>query len=101
MQYHLQHYSEPSSDSVPTTSTLSSTVLPLGQGTFTHNTAGVPIAVVCTKADLIDEGREAVGGASSMGGLVRGKGSEWEEQTDNIMQTLRVICLKCMFKIFF
>lgn len=97
MQSHIQHYSEPAaeSDSLPATSTLSSTLLPLSPGTLTHNTSGVPIIVVCAKADLIDESSEPVGGTSGMGGMVKGKGSEWEEQTDQIMQVLRVICLKC------
>ncbi|KAL4081422.1 dynein light intermediate chain-domain-containing protein [Scleroderma yunnanense] len=93
---HLLHYTEPSADALPTTSNLtSSAVLPLGPGTFTHNSAGVPIVVVCTKADLIDEGSNLVGQATSgMGGMVKGKGDEWEEQTDSIMQVLRTICLK-------
>ncbi|THH12266.1 hypothetical protein EW145_g110 [Phellinidium pouzarii] len=94
LQSHIQHYSEPTSDSVPTTSTLSGTLLPLGPGTLTHNFSGVPIIVVCTKADLIDESSDPANGASGMGGMVKGKGSEWEEQTDGIMQVLRVICLK-------
>ncbi|KAI5993622.1 dynein light intermediate chain-domain-containing protein [Pisolithus albus] len=93
---HLQHYTEPSADTLPTTSNLtSSTVLPLGPGTFTHNAAGVPVVVVCTKADLIDEGSNLIGpGTSGMGGMVKGKGGEWEERTDSIMQVLRTICLK-------
>lgn len=97
MQYHLQHYTEPSADAAPTTSNLSSTtVLPLGPGTLTHNSAGVPIIVVCTKADLIDEGNDLVGASTSgMGGMVKGKGGEWEERTDGVMQVLRTICLKC------
>ncbi|KAJ7853861.1 hypothetical protein B0H13DRAFT_2579942 [Mycena leptocephala] len=66
----------------------------LGPGTLTHNSAGVPIIVVCTKADLIDEGSDLAAGASGMGGMVRGKGGEWEERTDSIMQVLRTICLK-------
>ena len=75
---------------------MSSTVLPLGPGTLTHNSAGVPIVVVCTKADLIDEGNDIIGsGPSGMGGMVKGKGGEWEERTDSIMQVLRTICLKC------
>ncbi len=95
MQSLLQHYSEPNADDPPPTSTLSNTILPLGQGILTHNSSGIPIVVVCTKADLIDEGRDPVtGGASSMG-MVKGKGSEWEEQTDSIMQVLRVVSLKC------
>ncbi|PBL02885.1 dynein 1 light intermediate chain [Armillaria gallica] len=95
LQSHLQHYTEPSSDPIPATSTLSSsTLLPLGSGTFTHNTAGIPIIVTCTKADLIDEGHDLVAGASGMGGMVKGTGGEWEERTDGIMQVLRTICLK-------
>lgn len=96
LQMHLQHYTEPSTDTLPMTSNLtSSTVLPLGPGTFTHNSAGVPIIVVCTKADLIDEGSNLIGpGTSGMGGMVKGKGGEWEERTDSIMQVLRTICLK-------
>lgn len=96
LQVHLQHYTEPSTDTLPMTSNLtSSTVLPLGPGTFTHNSAGVPIIVVCTKADLIDEGSNLIGpGTSGMGGMVKGKGGEWEERTDSIMQVLRTICLK-------
>ncbi|KAJ7075994.1 dynein light intermediate chain-domain-containing protein [Mycena belliarum] len=95
LQAHLQHYSEPSID--PPAATLSvsnNTLLPLGQGTLTHNSAGVPIIVACTKADLIDEGSDLTVGASGMGGMVRGKGGEWEERTDSIMQVLRTICLK-------
>ncbi|KAF7352424.1 Dynein 1 light intermediate chain [Mycena venus] len=96
LQAHLQHYSEPSVDPPATVSSVSgSTLLPLGPGTLTHNSAGVPIIVVCTKADLIDEGGSDLGaGASGMGGMVRGKGGEWEERTDSIMQVLRTICLK-------
>jgi dynein light intermediate chain 1 len=76
-------------------STLSSTLLPLGSGTFTHNSAGVPIIVACTKADLIDDGNDMVAGTSGMGSMVKGKGGEWEEKTDGVMQVLRTICLKC------
>ncbi|KAF9782183.1 dynein light intermediate chain-domain-containing protein [Thelephora terrestris] len=94
LQSHLQHYAEPSSEPLPTT-THSSTLLPLGPGTFTHNTGGVSIIVTCTKADLIDDNSDIVGtGAAGMGGMVKGKGGEWEERTDSIMQVLRTICLK-------
>jgi len=94
LQAHLQHYSEPSNEPVATTSH-SNTLLPLGQGTLTHNTGGVAIIVTCTKADLIDENSDIVGvGASGMGGMVKGKGGEWEERTDAVMQVLRTICLK-------
>ncbi|KAJ3796735.1 dynein light intermediate chain-domain-containing protein [Lentinula aff. detonsa] len=97
-QSYLQHYTEPSSDPatvVPSTSSnlSSNTVLPLGPGTLTHNAAGVPIIVVCTKADLIDE-REEGASTGLGGGMVKGKGGEWEERTDGIMQILRTICLK-------
>ncbi|KIJ69787.1 hypothetical protein HYDPIDRAFT_77857 [Hydnomerulius pinastri MD-312] len=103
LQAHLQHYTEPSADSLPTTSNLTSnTVLPLGPGTLTHNSAGIPIIVVCTKADLIDEGSDLVGaGTSGMGGMVKGKGGEWEERTDGVMQVLRTICLKYGASLFY
>lgn len=96
-QAHLQHYAEPSAEPLPATSTaLQATILPLGPGTFTHNAAGVPVVVVCTKADLIDDTNDLVGaGSSGMGGMVKGKGDEWEERTDAIMQILRTVCLKC------
>ena len=98
VQSHLQHYTEPSTDPLPTANAaLSNTLLPLGQGTLTHNSAGVPIIVACTKADLIDEGNDMVAGASGMGSMVKGKGGEWEERTDGIMQVLRTICLKCKY----
>lgn len=98
MQSYIQRYSEPSAEALPTTSTVNDTLLPLGPGTLTHNTSGVPVIVVCSKADLIDDLRDpVVGGTSGMGGMVKGKGSEWEEQTDGIMQVLRVICLKCAY----
>jgi dynein light intermediate chain 1 len=98
VQFHLQHYSEPTAEPLPiTTATLAdANVLPLPQGTLTNNSAGVAIVVVCTKADLIDDNSDIAGvGASGMGGMVKGKGGEWEEQTDGVMQVLRTICLKC------
>ncbi|KAG6845425.1 hypothetical protein H0H87_009332 [Tephrocybe sp. NHM501043] len=101
LQSHLQHYTEPSTDPLPPTSTHSSTVLPLGQGTFTHNTTGIPIIVTCTKADLIDGGDDMVAGASGMGSMVKGKGGEWEERTDGVMQVLRTICLKYGASLFY
>jgi dynein light intermediate chain 1, cytosolic len=94
---HLQHFTEPSSEPLPASSTLSSTLLPLGPGTFTHNSSGMPIIVVCTKADLIDESSDLTAGSSGMGGMVKGKGGEWEERTDGVMQVLRTICLKCKY----
>lgn len=48
--------------------------------------------VVCTKADLIDDEEDTVVGGL---GVVKGKGGEWEERTDGIMQVLRTISLKC------
>jgi dynein light intermediate chain 1 len=95
VQSYIQHYTEPSTDPLPTNSTLSNTILPLGPGTFTHNSAGVPIIVACTKADLIDDGNDMAAGASGMGSMVKGKGGEWEERTDGVMQVLRTVCLKC------
>jgi dynein light intermediate chain 1 len=90
----LQHYTEPTDE--PLLTTLASSSLPLPQGTFTSNTAGVPIVVVCTKADLIDDNSDIAGvGAGGMGGMVKSKGGEWEERTDGVMQVLRTVCLKC------
>jgi len=61
-----------------------------------YNAAGVPTIVVCTKADLTDDNNDFDGaGASGMGGMVKGKGDEWEERTDGVMQILRTVCLKC------
>ncbi|CAL1700498.1 unnamed protein product [Somion occarium] len=95
LQSHIQHYTEPSSEPLPASSTLSGALLPLSFGTLTHNIGGVPIIVTCTKADLIDENNDVIGaGASGMGGMVKGKGGEWEERTDTVMQILRTICLK-------
>lgn len=101
LQSHIQHYTEPSTDPLPTNSTLSNTILPLGPGTFTHNSAGVPIIVACTKADLIDDGNDMAAGASGMGSMVKGKGGEWEERTDGVMQVLRTICLKYGASLFY
>ena len=44
---------------------------------------------------MIDDGNDMVAGASGMGSMVKGKGGEWEERTDGVMQVLRTICLKC------
>lgn len=101
LQSHIQHYTEPSADPLPPGSAFSGTSLPLGPGTFTNNSAGVPIIVACTKADLIDEGNDLAAGASGMGGMVKGKGGEWEERTDGIMQVLRTICLKYGASLFY
>ncbi|ELU45645.1 dynein 1 light intermediate chain [Rhizoctonia solani AG-1 IA] len=74
-------------------STLTSTLLlPLGPGTMTSNSAGLPIVVVCTKADQIDGTEDSVGL-----GMVKGKGGEWEERTDGIMQVLRTIYGAALF----
>lgn len=84
VQSHLQHYNEPATDT--TTAPLaaySGTVLPLGQGSLTRNPAGVPIVVVCTRADLMD----------SVGDEMGMKGGGWEERTDWIQQVLRTVCL--------
>ncbi|WVW81249.1 hypothetical protein I302_103240 [Kwoniella bestiolae CBS 10118] len=85
LQSHIQHYTEPS----PTTTTGTAAyagagaLLPLGQGTLTLNSSGIPITVVCTRADLMDSVGEEVGM----------KGGGWEERTDWIQQVLRTICL--------
>ena len=68
-------------------------IITLGSGSFTHNSAGVPIVVTCTKADMIDDGNDMVAGTSGMGLMVNGKKGEWEESRDGIMQVLRTICL--------
>ncbi|EIW76376.1 hypothetical protein CONPUDRAFT_168928 [Coniophora puteana RWD-64-598 SS2] len=102
LQHHLQHYTEPSADALPASTLTSGTVLPLGAGTLTHNAAGVPVVVVCTKADLIDEESDGTGGVTGgMGGMVKGKGGEWEERTDSVMQVLRTICLKYGASLFY
>lgn len=102
LQSYWQHYTEPSADPLPAANTtLSNAVLPLGSGTLTHNLAGVPIIVVCAKAELIDEGPDIAAGASGMGGMVKGKGGAWEERTDGIMQVLRTICLKYGASLFY
>ncbi|KAJ2929229.1 hypothetical protein H1R20_g7864, partial [Candolleomyces eurysporus] len=41
-----------------------------------------------------DADEENASGTTGMGGMVKGKGGEWEERTDGIMQVLRTICLK-------
>ncbi|KAG8880265.1 hypothetical protein FRB97_000977, partial [Tulasnella sp. 331] len=98
LQSHIQHYTEPAanSEAIPSTGAnmLSSTLLPLSQGVFTHNRSGVPIVVVCAKADKIDDDAGGPSGMGGMGGLAKNKGAGWEERTDGIMQVLRTICLK-------
>ncbi|ORX35111.1 dynein light intermediate chain-domain-containing protein [Kockovaella imperatae] len=98
LQSHIQHYSEPNptasgpstaaGPTTPSLPSLSSTygsgpLLPLGPGTLILNSHGVPIIVVCTKADLMDNVAEEMGM----------KGAGWEERTDWIQQVLRTICL--------
>lgn len=97
MQYHLQTYTEPSPEDVATvpvaSSAVNNTILPLREGSFTHNSSGIPIVVVCSKADLIDNEPDMVHGGPSI--MIKGKTGEWEERTDAIMQVLRTVCLKC------
>lgn len=93
MQSHLQHYTEPPASNTGTGAPSSSiagynanslgTLLPLGPGTLTLNPSGIPIVVVCTRADLMDH----VGDEMGM------KGGGWEERTDWIQQVLRTVCL--------
>ncbi|EJT50405.1 hypothetical protein A1Q1_00337 [Trichosporon asahii var. asahii CBS 2479] len=84
LQAHLQHYTEPPAPGTPApTKALGTTLLPLGPGTLTLNPAGVPIIVVCTRADQMD----------SVGDEMGMKGGSWEERTDWIQQVLRTICL--------
>ncbi|KAG8952640.1 hypothetical protein FRC04_004002 [Tulasnella sp. 424] len=102
LQSHLQHYAEPASNAeplpLPGGTSLSSTLLPLSQGVFTHNSSGVPIIVVCAKADMIDQNQAGPGMGLS---LLKAKGGEWEERTDTIMQILRTICLKYGASLFY
>jgi dynein light intermediate chain 1, cytosolic len=99
VQHHLQTYTEPSLEPTAnapvtaTSSTVDNTILPLREGTLTHNSGGVPIVVVCTKADLIDHEADIVHGGPNI--MIKGKTGEWEERTDSIMQVLRTISLKC------
>lgn len=86
VQHHVQNYSEPSSSTSYQGSSPyagSGAVLPLGQGVLTLN-LGVPIIVVCTRADRMD----VVGDELGMKG-------QWEERTDWVQQALRTICLAC------
>lgn len=90
MQSYLQHYAEPSgpapaggaSAAAPSLAGVGP-LLPLGQGALTLNPHGVPLVVVCTRADQMD----AVGDEMGM------KGGGWEERTDWIQQVLRTVCL--------
>ncbi|WRT63175.1 uncharacterized protein IL334_000078 [Kwoniella shivajii] len=85
LQSHVQHYTEPSSTLTTATAAYAGAgaLLPLGPGTLTLNNSGLPITVVCTKADLMDTIGEEIGM----------KGGGWEERTDWIQQVLRTICL--------
>ncbi|WVQ94127.1 hypothetical protein IAU59_001205 [Kwoniella sp. CBS 9459] len=95
LQSHLQHYSEPPVAPAGGSTSAGTAVgagtafagvgplLPLGQGSLTLNSAGIPIVVVCTKADLMDSGGDEIGM----------KGGGWEERTDWIQQVLRTVCL--------
>lgn len=83
MQAHLQHYAEPPAAGASAPKALGTTLLPLGQGTLTLNPSGVPIVVVCTRADQMD----------SVGDEMGMKGGSWEERTDWIQQVLRTVCL--------
>ncbi len=60
-------------------------LLPLGPGTLSLNAHGIPVVVVCTKADLMD----------SVGDEMGMKGGGWEERTDWVQQVLRTMCLAC------
>ncbi|KAK6904682.1 hypothetical protein I203_105498 [Kwoniella mangroviensis CBS 8507] len=85
LQSHIQHYTEPSPTTTSGTTAYAGAgaLLPLGQGTLTLNSSGIPITIVCTRADLMDSVGEEVGM----------KGGGWEERTDWIQQVLRTICL--------
>ncbi|AAW40980.2 hypothetical protein CNBA4890 [Cryptococcus deneoformans B-3501A] len=84
LQSYLQHYTEPSATNTGVTAYSGlGPLLPLGAGTLTLNSSGIPIIVVCTKADLMDNVAEEIGI----------KGGRWEERTDWVQQVLRTICL--------
>ncbi|WVQ82872.1 hypothetical protein IAT38_005008 [Cryptococcus sp. DSM 104549] len=85
LQSHLQHYTEPSPTPAAGTSAYAGVgpLLPLGPGSLTLNASGIPIIVVCTKADLMDSVAEEMGM----------KGGGWEERTDWVQQVLRTVCL--------
>ncbi|ORY26475.1 dynein light intermediate chain-domain-containing protein [Naematelia encephala] len=107
LQSHLQHYTEPvpstpaagsstSPFSTPALPSIASAfqggpLLPLGQGSLTLNQSGVPIIVVCTKADLMDTAGDEIGM----------KGGGWEERTDWVQQVLRTICLSYGASLFY
>jgi dynein light intermediate chain 1 len=80
-QTHIRHYIKPSAELfLATSSTLQTTALTSGPGTFTGNITGVLTIIACTKADLIDDNTDLIGaGVSGMGGMVKGKGGEGEE----------------------
>ncbi|KAN0140377.1 hypothetical protein V8E53_001586 [Lactarius tabidus] len=91
---HVRYYTEPSAETLfATPNTLQSTTPPLGPGTFTHNITDVP---------TIDDHTNLVSaGVSGMGGMVKGKGGEWEERRRDPADTvLRTIRLKCACHIF-
>ncbi|KIR42291.1 dynein light intermediate chain 1, cytosolic [Cryptococcus deuterogattii 99/473] len=84
LQSYFQHYTEPSATNMGVTAYSGlGPLLPLGAGTLTLNSSGIPIIVVCTKADLMDNVAEETGI----------KGGRWEERTDWAQQVLRTICL--------
>ncbi|KZT42981.1 hypothetical protein SISSUDRAFT_979151 [Sistotremastrum suecicum HHB10207 ss-3] len=93
LQSYLQHYNATSLDQTsPLPHTSVNTLLPLESDVFTHNSSGIPIIIACTKADLIDDDSDLVGGGNNI--MVKGKSEQWEERTDGVMQVLRTICMK-------
>lgn len=71
-------------------SALRGTIVPLGPGKLTHNIAGIPIVIACTKT--IDDDTNLFGpGTSRLGGMVKGKGDKWEEHANGS----RYASLKC------
>ncbi|KAK4688250.1 dynein cytoplasmic 1 light intermediate chain, partial [Tremellales sp. Uapishka_1] len=87
IQSHIQHYTEPPPPNSPANASsigyTAGPLLPLGQGTLSANKNGVPITIVCTKADLMDTTGDELGM----------KGGGWEERTDWVQQVLRTISL--------
>ena len=96
-QVRVQHYTEISPDTLPTTScALWGAILLLAPGSFTDKTPALPIIAACPQTALIDDNAELSGRcASGMDSMAKGRG-EWEERIDEIMQILSSFCVKCV-----
>ncbi|KAI9574310.1 hypothetical protein HD554DRAFT_2034450 [Boletus coccyginus] len=71
----------------------------VGSWNLTHNSSGVPIIVVCTKADLIDEGSDLVGtDVSGLGAMVKdGAALFYETPQPSTLNVLRQYTLRVLF----